>query len=384
MRSTPPNRTTTARPRFRAARGLVASGLLALVLASCTYDIEVVTYDPTRAYNGLTLLAPYADNIFRVVDMAGNTTFELELSDTDIDRDFELLEDGTLLMMGKDILFQVRPPDTIVWSLDVPNCHHGLSPMPNGHILFLYHYEIDVAGWDRPFQADGIREVEPTTGAVFWEWKTGDYLSTDEYCPWHIQGLNPDGDYYDWTHSNTVHYVAEESAVYLNVRHLDRILKIAYPSGEILWSLGTGGDFGEGLFSHAHDPEILPNGNIFLFDNGNHRFPIESSRAIEIAYDPVLAWADIVWAWPTEPLFFDSAMGDANRLPNGNALVTSSHHGAIYEVTPDGEIVWNLTFSPFYPSLKPMLYKAERVLSLSWPDAGGGAARPARRTLPQK
>lgn len=141
----------------------------------------------------------------------------------------------------------------------------------------------------------------------------GDHISTDDYCPWHIEPLGLDvRDYYDWTHSNTVVYREEESAVYLNSRHLDRFVKIDYPSGEILWSMGRGGDFGEGLFSHAHDPQFLENGNLLLFDNGNHRLPIEYSRAIEIAYDPDLSWAEIVWAWPTEPLFFDSAMGNAN------------------------------------------------------------------------
>jgi len=172
----------------------------------------------------------------------------------------------------------------------------------------------------------------------------------------------PDPLYYDWLHANTVTYREEESAVYMNIRHLDRLVKIDYPSGEILWSMGRGGDFGKGLFSHAHDPEFLENGNLLIFDNGNHRWPIEYSRAVEIAYDPELGWAEEVWSWPSRPLFFDHAMGDANRLPNGNTLITSSQYGNIYEVTRNGEVVWDLYLDPIIsPLFQPRLYKSERT-----------------------
>ena len=172
--------------------------------------------------------------------------------------------------------------------------------------MYLYYYFIEVEGWDLPFLTDGIREVAPSTGDVFWEWRSGDHLSTDDYCPWHIETLEIERTRYDWTHSNAIVYREEESAVYLNVRNLGRLVKIDYPSGEILWSMGRGGDFGEGLF-------------------------------------------------------FDSAMGDANRLPNGNTLVTSAHHGSIFEVTRAGEVVWNMILEPLQGSLKPILYKSERI-----------------------
>ena len=104
----------------------------------------------------------------------------------------------------------------------------------------------------------------------------------------------------------------------------------------------------------------MTNGNIVLFDNGNHRLPAQHSRAVEIAFDADHGWAEEVWAWPREPLFFDSAMGDASRLPNGNTLITLSHHGRIIEVTRSGEIVWDMLLEPIYPSLNAMLYKSER------------------------
>ena len=342
---------------------LIIPLIVAPMISSCLYDIKILYYDPARAFNGLTLFNPYATNTLCVVDMEGRIINKVQLLDARIDSDFEITEDGNIIIMGVDSIYQIGPSDTIDRFISAPKCHHSFSRMPNGHIMYLFHYEVEVEGWDATFRADGIREVDLETGEVIWEWKTGDHLSTDDYCPYHLipEHPHPFLEGYDWTHSNSVLYRPAEGAVYLNIRHLDRLVKIDYPSGEIVWEMGSGGDFGEGLFSHGHDPQFLPNGNILLFDNGNHKIPVEYSRAVEIAFDADQGWAVEAWQWPSEPLFYDYSMGDANRLPNGNTLITSPHHASIWEVTQTQEVVWALYLDPLTsPILQPMLYKAER------------------------
>ncbi len=301
--------------------------------------------------------------------MYGNVVWRIE--DFPILLDFEVLENSDILAEGlEDEIFLFRPPYSMVWTLPAPDLHHCVIQMPNGNIMYLYNYYIDVEGWDFPFQADGIREVDPITRETVWEWRCDDYLSTDDYCPYHMEEEVFDAAVpsYNWSHANSLVYREEESAVYINFRHLDRIVKIDYPSGEVLWSMGRDGDFGAGHFSHGHDPQFLENGNILLYDNGNHRQPVEFSRAVEIAYDPVEGWAQDVWQWPPVDggfWFYDAAMGDANRLPNGNTLITSSQHGQIYEVTPSGEIAWQLYMDARYPwpEYMPMItYKAEMLM----------------------
>ena len=39
-------------------------------------------------------------------------------------------------------------------------------------------------------------------------------------------------------------------------------------------------------------------------------------------------------------MFFSAVQGAAQALPNGNVLVTESTKGRVFEVTRDGEIVW--------------------------------------------
>jgi len=340
---------------------------MGLATASCDFTIWISSYDPQKAYNGLTIIYPYETQIFQLVDMEGHVVFD---SIFPMHGFLNATDDGNIiLIVHHEYICSFSLSGTIDWFILAPMVHHCAIQKPDGNVMYIYAYYMAVPGWPYPFLADGIREVNPSTGEVLWDWRTSDHLSTDDYCPVHIQPTIYNV-FHDWTHSNTIVYREEESAVYLNIRHLDRLVKIDYPSGEILWSMGKEGDFGEGLFSHSHDPEFLANGNILMFDNGNHREPIEYSRAVEIAYDPELGWAEVAWEWPSEPTFFDSGMGDVDRLPNGNTLVISSQHGRIYEVTRSGEIVWDLQLDPVPPYLQPMLYNSERispdVISVGW------------------
>jgi hypothetical protein len=51
------------------------------------------------------------------------------------------------------------------------------------------------------------------------------------------------------------------------------------------------------------------------------------------------------------PAFFAPFMGNADRLENGNTLVTESPFGRLFEVTPEGTIVWEYVIPHFaeYP-----------------------------------
>ena len=43
---------------------------------------------------------------------------------------------------------------------------------------------------------------------------------------------------HDWMHSNAFHFDEVESVIYVSHRHLSRISKIAYPSGDVIWNIG--------------------------------------------------------------------------------------------------------------------------------------------------
>jgi hypothetical protein len=123
---------------------------------------------------------------------------------------------------------------------------------------------------------------------------------------------------------------------------------------------------------HAHFiPKGLPGaGNLMVFDNGGSSgygfdTPIErngqgglaraTSRVLEI--DPVKM--DTVWSY-TATNFYSTNISGAQRLPNGNTLITEGAGSRVFEVTADKKLVWE------YMSAGPdgalsSVYRAYRV-----------------------
>ncbi len=97
---------------------------------------------------------------------------------------------------------------------------------------------------------------------------------------------------------------------------------------EVTW-IATGAWVGQ------HDPSVLPDGNILLFDNKGN-----DGRSRLIEFDPVTG--EQVWTYEgKEPDDFSSeSCGAVERLPNGNTLATESDRGRAVEIAPDGTVVW--------------------------------------------
>ena len=118
------------------------------------------------------------------------------------------------------------------------------------------------------------------------------------------------------------------------------------PQGAVVRTIG------EGILDNQHDPEIQPNGNILL---ANHDRP---HRAVE--FDPKTG--KIVW----QSAGFEkdaTPVRDANRLPNGNTLITGSTK--IVEVTAERKIVWQFTLKGItlvgQDAASRGFYKADRI-----------------------
>ncbi len=149
--------------------------------------------------------------------------------------------------------------------------------------------------------------------------------------------------------------------------------------GEVAWAL-------QGGFRSQHDPKLLANGRLLLFDNrGADPW---KSRVLEL--DP--ATGEIAWdyAGTAERPFFSLTCGAAERLPNGNTLVSESDGGRAFEVAPEGAIVWEY-YNPHRAGereeLIATLFEMVRLpaaFPIGWASAAGvararGAGLPSRR-----
>jgi hypothetical protein len=151
----------------------------------------------------------------------------------------------------------------------------------------------------------------------------------------------------DYLHNNNVELVTAELApafpflkagqVILSMRQLDTIAALDLEREEIVWAI-------RGSWHRQHDPDLLANGNILLFDNKGDWARGGRSRVLQI--DPTTS--EIVWTWPSSKggELWSSYRADQQMLPNGNVLINEFVQGRLVEVTSGGEVVWEF-ISPF-------------------------------------
>ena len=161
-------------------------------------------------------------------------------------------------------------------------------------------------------------------------------------------------------------------------------------TGKIVWHMGPEYESTKALRKigpiigqhHVHMiPKGLPGeGNILIFDNGGYggfgapnpaaptgvnNVKRDYSRVLEI--NPVNL--EIVWEYDANKAgsrdktkFYSDYVSSAQRLPNGNTLITEGAFGRIFEVTTDYKTVWEY-ISPYYEKSENfnLVYRAYRV-----------------------
>ncbi|MBT5458022.1 MAG: aryl sulfotransferase, partial [Rhodospirillaceae bacterium] len=116
----------------------------------------------------------------------------------------------------------------------------------------------------------------------------------------------------------------------------------------------------EPSYGQHHNVHMLENSHLLFFANGANVLyggPTAGSRVIEL--DP--ATKEIVWEYKGKPTvtFFSWFISGAQRLASGNTLICEGAWGRLFEVTPDGDIVWefiNPHFSEDHPQFKDHNY----------------------------
>ena len=173
---------------------------------------------------------------------------------------------------------------------------------------------------------DAIVEIAPdgTSRTVFSAW--------DALTPtWNDYMDGPDfyvG--YDWTHGNALTWDEANRRYLLSLGHAGDLLVVEDGVATTIW--GPDGTLADPPFSYQHDAHWLEDGNILLFSTD------EQSAAVEYAPDG----AGLSEVWRHE---LDGAalyLGQGRRLANGNTFVCGGQLGVMQEVTPDGEVVWEM------------------------------------------
>ena len=216
-----------------------------------------------------------------------------------------------------------------------------------------------------------IQEIDENKNVIF-QWRSWDHFeitdATHEDLLAHV---------IDYVHGNAID-LDSDGHVLISSRHLDEITKINRQTGEIIWRWG--GKHNEFTFiddtigfSHQHNIRRISNGHYTIFDNGNFHSP-PFSRALEYSLDQTNKTATLVWQYRDTPDIFAFAMGNAQRLDDGNTVIGwGSANPTMTEVRPDGTKALEITFAPTVVSY--------RTFKFTW--AGAPPQIPANITLGQ-
>ena len=368
--------------RFGHGIPLPAFFLLLLPLAiACTacvdYTIVVEEHDPDRAFNGITYFTSRDAKRLIGVDMDGSVVWDFISTDNVAvgDANGFRVHDGKVVYIFKKKPMMVRVEDKeILFDGPPEEAHHSITMTPHGTLMFLAGdpFDVDYPPWYPVtcVQGDTIKEIDLDTREIVWQWRLRDHVDP-------IEHHNPERRLYmgngclDWSHGNTVKFFQDYAcngnryqAVLYNSAGLDTFWMIDYATGEVLWSCGMHGTLGqresldEAVFSPGHDVDRVEDDLFILYDNGSHR-KAKASRALKIRVDPASGDVEEIWDW-SYPLMYDWWGGDADQLPNGNVLLTNVEHGRLIEVTPEGDIVWDMHF--LSPIVLPFsIYQHQRV-----------------------
>jgi hypothetical protein len=315
-------------------------------------------------YSNTGLYSPY----LMVLDQSCNPLFFRKMESNCFDfkpqpnGDYTYWNQG--MFWGMDSTFTVK--DSYLCMNGISTDAHDLQFLPNGHVLYL---GMDVQQLDMStIVPDGnreaivlglvIQEMDGENNIVF-QWRSWDHFNITDATYLDLTAAT-----IDYVHANAIELDADGN-ILLSSRHLDEITKINRETGEIIWRMGgknnqftfTNDSSG---FSRQHAIRRIANGNVTLYDNGNYHTP-QYSRAVEYQLDEVNKTATLVWQYRNTPDYYGPAMGNVQRLHNGNTLINwGATNPSVTEVTTDGTKVFEMTLPEGVYSYRA--YKTEKAI----------------------
>jgi hypothetical protein len=327
----------------------------------------VIIYDPAKALNGYTLFTSGEGQRAALISMTGEVLHEWHLPFSAIWDDTAqvkkprpdsmihyhrayLYPNGDLLAIYEALgdtpwgygLVKMDKNSRLIWKY-LGGAHHDLDVGPDGNIYVLTHEVTNtiIDKWRhlKPPRIDDFVVVLSPDGEMLKKVSVLDALVASPYArmvnavAWYSKE--------DFLHANAIDVVDEQAAmrvsgapgnqVLISLRELGAIGLLDMDRAVFSWAL-------RGPWVGQHDPDLLPNGNMLLFDNYGHYGPGGISRVIE--FDP--RTLELVWSYTgDEARPFESKLRSGQeRLANGNTLITESDGGRLFEVTRDGQIVW--------------------------------------------
>jgi len=330
------------------------------------------TYDPELSQDGLTLV--YGMQNAWLLDMDGTIlhTWAVDYDTLKSDRKLiprsypetfvywhqaRLFPNGDLVVMIDQYdktpsglaMMKIDRDSNVLWVYP-HHVHHDFNFDKQGNIYAIdqkiRNEAVDGLKLETPYLDDGLLILSPDGEPLDRISLIDAFAGTD-----YVQFFNGNSSYRqgDYLHTNNVDVLdpglfgTKSGGLLLSFNGLSAIAVMDIDSRKIVWARA-------GYWHHQHDPDLLDNGNILLFDNIGAWHPDKNARVIE--FNPKTY--EIVWEYPgsTGDRLFSTYRGRVQKLANGNVLISEFESGRLIEVTREGKIVWEYS-CPFRSEINP-------------------------------
>ncbi|MFC1920511.1 aryl-sulfate sulfotransferase [Chloroflexota bacterium] len=289
----------------------------------------------------------------------------------------------------------------------------GMEPLTDkGNTIILCHKNVRNSKISEKELLDDVIIEVSWDGEIIWEWNCNEHFEELEFSEEAKNVLarnpnspRPDSRAGDWMHLNSTSLLGPNKwfdsgdkrfnpeNIIWSSRQSNILAIIDKKSGELVWKIGPDYSATPALrkmnqIVGPHNIHMIPRGlpgegNLIVYDNGgragygapNPASPTGLSNATRdhsriLEFDPVTL--EVVWQYPKPEAgpggaavgssFYSSFMSSMQRLVNGNTVITEGATGRLFEVTPEGEIVWEY-ICPLWgrKATKSGIYRSYRV-----------------------
>ncbi len=259
--------------------------------------------------------------------------------------------DGTTILFDDDlywtsfdpdadsVIHQIRLDGSTVRQWSVPGLAHSFDDL-----------SADTIAWDRSDRGDDLVVVSEGDAEPVTIWSCMDWIVSADLDSSGGGGAEQCG-------SNALSFNADRDTYTVSLWSHETVLEFDAATGAVLWYAQPNSGSGyavpeEAIWQWQHEAQLLSADRLLLSSGfgASPRGGFEATASYEYQLDHDTQSMSLVWSYVSEPEFAARYKGGLRRLPGGNTLHYYGSAGGVKEITPAGEVVWQIQFDENFDS----------------------------------